>query len=80
MTRPLCHARLADPLGEGNTKWKRRYAAFAQRQDRDGQGAGVLCFLEVALSPKRYFGRSERFEPLRSTVNESLAPRGPLGR
>jgi hypothetical protein len=76
LTRLLAQARVEDPLGPRQTKWKRLDEALSRRQRRDGHGGGVAAFLHAALSPKRFTGASEAYDSLRADVNELLALEG----
>ena len=55
------------------TKWKRLYAALADRQNRDGSGDRVLAFVHIALEPSRYAGNQQVFQLRRDAVNVPLA-------
>ena len=76
LTRLLVQARVDDPLGPRQTKWKRLDEALNARQRRDGHGGGVAAFLHAALSPKRFTGAREIYDTLRGDVNELLALEG----
>lgn len=76
LTRLLAQARVDDPFGPRQTKWKRLDEALNARQRRDGHAGGVAAFLHAALSPKRFAGASETYDTLRAHVNELLALEG----
>jgi uncharacterized protein (TIGR02391 family) len=63
-------------IGDHNpaaTKWIRVFDALATRQNRDKSADFVLTFVNLALSPARYVGRSEVFERRRRNANTALA-------
>lgn len=64
---------LLDPLGEGNTKWKRINAAFELDQRSSGQASGTLGFAKAVMSPARFVSATENFEARREEVNRVLA-------
>ena len=59
-----------------NTKWKRLYNAFAEKQNKTQTGVCVVNFIHHALEPARYAGTREVFEQRREAVNKVLAFRG----
>jgi uncharacterized protein (TIGR02391 family) len=73
LTRLFADARLADPLGEGMTKWKRIHAALAERQQRDGNANGVCAFVARLMEPVRFSADPGRFSELRDELNVRLA-------
>lgn len=65
---------LHDPLGDGNTKWKRICAAFTADQQRYQHGNRVLMFVKAVMAPARFVGaESASLEAIRAEVNQSLA-------
>lgn len=64
-----CGVEDIDPLA---TKWKRLYAAMAQRQDHDGSSDRVLAFIRHALDPAQYVGKAALFQQRRLRVNTVL--------
>ena len=60
-------------IDSANTKWKRLYNAFVERQNRSQKGDCVLNFIHHALEPARYVGEKELFERRREEVNNVLA-------
>ena len=68
----LAKAEIPD-VDSTNTKWKRLYNAFAERQNSKQTGACVLNFIHHSLEPARYVGDEELFERRREEVNGVLA-------
>src|SRR6266446_8160448 len=67
------------------TKWRRLYAAFGDRQRRDGCGNCVVSFMYKAMNPIRWTRNHEIFEERRHQLNQilifcgySLEPNGKL--
>jgi len=61
---------------EGNTKWKRIYAAMVERQREDGCSNVILAFIQTVLDPARFLDEQGRYDGLLSRVNEILAFHG----
>jgi uncharacterized protein (TIGR02391 family) len=57
----------------GNPKWERVLLALAGRQKTDGCGNNVGAFIQTAMDPARFVGKSEQFVKLRDQLNEVLA-------
>jgi uncharacterized protein (TIGR02391 family) len=65
-----------DDVAPGITKRHRLYEALAARQNRDGVANNVLAFVQAALHPARYVGRSQFFEERQASLNGVLALAG----
>lgn len=70
LNRMLDEARI--PIAEPSTKWRRLRESFEQEQRRTGCANAVAKFVKLALTPANFIGRRERFEDLRSEVNQVL--------
>jgi uncharacterized protein (TIGR02391 family) len=57
----------------GNPKWERVLLALAGRQQADGCGSNVGAFIQAAMDPARFVGRSDVFAGFRDRLNEVLA-------
>lgn len=64
-------AKMLDP-GK-TTKRVRIYNAFVESQNAKRNRTHVLQFIRLAMSPARYSREPERFEPMRTAVNQALA-------
>jgi uncharacterized protein (TIGR02391 family) len=62
-----------DDVSPGITKRNRLFDALSAKQQRDGCANNLLHFIQTAMSPVRFVGRSAEFERLRSDLNEALA-------
>lgn len=69
----LLHSCDIDDPEPSLSKRKRLFAALQVRQQRDRCANNVLNFIQAALSPVRFVGRSQEFERLRTDLNEALA-------
>jgi len=74
------HKELSDLLRQcgiaeqgGNPKWERVLLALRLRQQTDGCGNNVGAFIQVALDPARFAGRSQDFADFRDRANVVLA-------
>ncbi len=72
ITRMLAHCGLIDGSGE-STKWRRLYWVFLDVQNRDRCANQTLNFIKAFLTPARFVGRNEEFEPHRQALNTILA-------
>lgn len=54
-------------------KSKRLYNALVHAQNRQGHGAIVVGFVQKAMKPPRWRGRSAAFDEMRANLNEALA-------
>lgn len=68
----LAQVRVEDP-GNSMTKWRRLREAFAGRQAKDRCANTVCAYIQAAMDPVRYVGRTETFESLREQLNVTLA-------
>lgn len=57
----------------GMTKRHRLYNAFANEQNTRGDRSRILGFIRKAMKPSSFARHPERFEPLRTKLNTSLA-------
>jgi uncharacterized protein (TIGR02391 family) len=55
------------------TKRRRLYNAFAQEQNQRKDRTRILGFIRHSMKPERFVQFPERFEPLRSHLNQALA-------
>lgn len=55
------------------TKRHRLYDALSTRQEQDNCANNLLAFIQTAMNPVRFRGRSQQFEVLRADLNEALA-------
>lgn len=56
-----------------NTKWKRLYNSFIDKQNRCNNSNSILKFIHVSLSPTRFIGRNDKFEDIRAKLNKQLS-------
>lgn len=63
---------IADPTPE-MAKRHRLYNAFAQNQNARQDRTRILGFIRHAMKPERFTRSSERFEPMRANLNQTLA-------
>lgn len=68
----LAQVGMEDP-GASMTKWRRLREAFAARQERDRCANTVCAYIQVAMDPVRFAGRTESFGGLREQLNLTLA-------
>ena len=80
MADAYSHRELSDLLGQchiaecgGTPKWERVLNALRSRQRSDACGNNVGAFIQTALNPLRFVGRSEVFSRLRDAINVALA-------
>jgi uncharacterized protein (TIGR02391 family) len=64
-------AKMTDP-GK-MTKRTRIYNAFVESQNGKQNRTHILQFIRLAMSPARYSGEPDRFEPMRAALNQALA-------
>ncbi|HEX5482190.1 MAG TPA: TIGR02391 family protein [Terriglobia bacterium] len=57
----------------GNPKWERVLLALAARQKADRCGNNVGAFIQAAMDPARFVGRTDDFAKFRDRLNEVLA-------
>lgn len=74
------HRELSDLLRQcgiaeqgGNPKWERVLLALTCRQKVDRCGNNVGAFIQAAMAPVRFVGRSQVFGDFRDRINEVLA-------
>ncbi len=65
-----------DDVAPGITKRHRLYEALAARQQRDGVANNVLAFVQAALHPARYVGKSQLFAERQAGLNAVLSLAG----
>ncbi|RUM45412.1 MAG: hypothetical protein DSY46_03005 [Hydrogenimonas sp.] len=68
-----CKIENIDP---GNTKWKRLFNAFANRQNKDQCSKAILYFIQQALKPTIYVHNKEKFDFFRVGLNKVLCFEG----
>ena len=69
----VCNVQDVDP---SNTKWKRLFNAFANRQNNTKDGKCVLSFIVKSLEPSRFFSSKEKYFTILREINKILAFRG----
>jgi uncharacterized protein (TIGR02391 family) len=65
-----------DDVAPGITKRHRLYEALAARQQRDGVANNVLAFVQAAMHPARYVGKSQLFAERQAGLNPVLSLAG----
>lgn len=65
-----------DDVAPGITKRHRLYEALAARQQRDGVANNVLAFVQAAMHPARYVGKSQLFAERQAGLNAVLSLAG----
>lgn len=65
-----CQIEDIDPL---NTKWRRINNALANKQNQDKCGNNIIAFIKEAMSPSRHLQKPDRFNSMRSSLNEALS-------
>lgn len=65
-----------DDVAPGITKRHRLYAALAARQQRDGVANNVIAFVQAAMHPARYVGKSQLFTERQAGINAVLSLAG----
>jgi uncharacterized protein (TIGR02391 family) len=73
LTRILAQARIADPLGEGATKWKRLAEAISDKQVGTGNGGAVIGLIHAAMAPTRTLNRRVEASIARDELNQALS-------
>lgn len=73
LTRILAQARIADPLGEGTTKWKRLAQALSDKQVGTGNGGAVIGLIHAAMAPTRTLNRRVEASIARDELNQALS-------
>ncbi|MFM2418504.1 MAG: hypothetical protein RL385_3227 [Pseudomonadota bacterium] len=63
-------------VAPGITKRHRLYEALAARQQRDGVANNVVAFVQAAMHPARYVGKSQSFAERQSGINAVLSLAG----
>ncbi len=56
-----------------NTKWKRLYNAFVNKQSADKCGNNIVRFVQEAMSPSRHINNQARYDEMRSSLNIALS-------
>ena len=62
-----------DDVAPGITKRHRLYEALAARQQRDGVANHVMAFVQAAMHPARYVGKSQLFAERQADLNAVLS-------
>lgn len=65
-----------DDVAPGITKRHRLYEALAARQQRDGVANNVIAFVQAAMHPARYVGKSQLFAERQAGLNAVLSLAG----
>lgn len=76
LARIMVEARFLDPLGEGQTKWKRLAAAMHATQARQGDGQPILVLIRVALASDRIWSRQSEAAVARDELTQILSLSG----
>lgn len=76
LTRLFHEAAIADPLGEGATKWRRIAQALSDRQRSDRCGNNAAAFLKIIMRPVRFLRNHDHFQNLRAELNQTLSFKG----
>ena len=76
LTRLLDQANLSDPLGYGETKWKRLVAALQEKQAQKGNGGAVVGLIHAAMKPERTLTRLTQAAVARDELNQVLSLSG----
>ena len=76
LSQVLTTAKLADPDGEGTTKWKRLYNALAAHQNQHGNGKATVALISTAMAPTRTLDRIDRAAVARDTLSRVLSLSG----
>lgn len=76
LARIMVEARYLDPLGEGQTKWKRLAAAMHATQARQGDGQPILVLIRVALAADRIWSRQSEAAVARDELTQILSLSG----
>ncbi|UIR39713.1 TIGR02391 family protein (plasmid) [Rhodococcus sp. DMF-1] len=87
LTRILASVKLADPLGEGTTKWRRVAAAMDAQQAKQRDGRPILALVTAAMAPDRALGKQAGAAIARDELTQILSlsglyvrPDGRIGR
>lgn len=59
-------------IDPNNTKWRRLFNAFVEWQNQHQCSNHILRFIQFAISPVRYIGKSELFNERRVEINKRL--------
>ena len=70
--RLLLQSNIED-VDANNTKWKRLFSAFAEKQNKLQCSNQILKFIALALSPTRYINQQDRYQQLLLETNQQLA-------
>lgn len=76
LTRIIVEAKFLDPLGEGQTKWKRLAAAMHATQARQGDGQPVLVLVRISLASDRVWSRQPEAAVARDELTQILSLSG----
>jgi uncharacterized protein (TIGR02391 family) len=76
LTRIMSSAKFLDPLGEGQTKWRRVAASMEATQARQRDGQPILVLITAALAPDRALGRQAETAVARDELTQILSLSG----
>ncbi|MBN7300436.1 TIGR02391 family protein [Mycobacteroides abscessus subsp. bolletii] len=76
LTRILVSVGMPDPLGEGQTKWKRLAASMQEKQYAQRDGRPVLAVVIAAMKPEMVWDRQAKAAVARDELNQVLSLSG----
>ncbi|ORA27378.1 TIGR02391 family protein [Mycobacterium aquaticum] len=76
LTRILASVGMPDPLGEGQTKWKRLAASMQEKQYSQRDGRPVLAVITAAMKPDMIWDRQAKAAVARDELTQVLSLSG----
>ena len=76
LARLLASVGMPDPLGEGQTKWKRLAASMQEKQYLQGDGRPVLAVVIAAMKPEMVWDRQAKAAVARDDLTQVLSLSG----
>lgn len=76
LTRILTSVGMPDPLGEGQTKWKRLAASMQEKQYSQGDGRPILAVITAAMKPDVVWDRQPKAAVTRDGLTQVLSLSG----
>jgi uncharacterized protein (TIGR02391 family) len=76
LTRILASVGMPDPLGEGQTKWKRLAASMQEKQFSQGDGRPILAVITAAMKPDMVWDRQPRAAVAHDELTQVLSLSG----
>ncbi len=76
LTRILASVGMPDPLGEGQTKWKRLAASMEEKQFAQRDGRPILAVITAAMKPDRIWDRQAKAVVARDELTQVLSLSG----